>query len=71
MQSNMIFPDRLLEVLATLGAAALIAYAFPVEREEDSSRPGSLQPPRESSAAAGPRALAQLAQLEVHFNDFP
>ena len=46
-----------LGVLATLGAAALIAYAFPVKREEDSSRPASLQPPRESSAAAGPRAL--------------
>ena len=34
-----------LGVLATLGAAALIAYAFPGEREEDSSRSGSLHPP--------------------------
>jgi membrane protein len=50
-------PGSTLAVLATLGAAVLIAYMFPEEREAGSSRPRSLQPPCDSTTTADPRAL--------------
>jgi membrane protein len=50
-------PGSTLAVLATLGAAVLIAYMFPEEREAGSSRPRSLQPLRDSTATADPRAM--------------